>query len=94
MHLLLSLPLLLVAVTHATAAPVWGGYFTNIRIFPPPGAVVVAQDGRPGAYPNVTAGVNALPTNETGEQYLFIYPGLYKEQVVSSILILSSTRAC
>jgi len=85
MNLLTSLPTFLAAVSCVVATPVWDGYFTNIHIIPPPGAVVVAQDGRPGVYPNVTAGVNALPTNETGEQYLFIYPGLYKEQVVSSI---------
>lgn len=79
-----SLPTLLVAVKCAAAAPFWAGYPSNVHIFPPSGAVVVAQDRFiPGAYPNVTAGVNALPTNETGEQYLFIYPGVYKEQVVS-----------
>lgn len=86
MKIVTSLPALLVAARCATAAPFWGGYPSNVHIFPRPGAVVVAQDRFiPGAYPNVTAGVNALPTNETGEQYLFIYPGVYNEQVVRNL---------
>lgn len=84
MRLLWCLPALLATPNIAIAAPFWDGYPTNAHIFPPPGSVIVAQDPHiPGAYPNVTAGVNALSVNETGEQYLFVYPGVYTEQVVS-----------
>ena len=93
MNLIISLLPILAAVNCVISAPVWDRYLTNIHVIPPLGAVVVAQDGRPGVHPNITAGVNALPTNETGEQYLFIYPGLYKEQVVSSVKpLISSLR--
>lgn len=54
---------------------------SSSRTTPPDGAVVVDKDGSGGAYTTVQDGVNALSTTETGEQYLFIYPGVYEEQV-------------
>lgn len=56
----------------------------NSRLEPPPGAVVVEKSGSDGAYTTVQAGVDALPVNATGEQFLFIFPGTYTEQVVRS----------
>ena len=51
------------------------------RTVPPPGAIVVDQTGQYSTYRTVQSGVNALSTNATGLQSLFIYPGVYTEQV-------------
>ena len=51
------------------------------RTAPPPGAVVVDQTGQYSDYTTVQSGVDALSTNATGLQSLFIYPGVYTEQV-------------
>lgn len=53
------------------------------RTSPPSGAVVVDKTGQHGGYTTVQAGINSLSTTQTGTQTLFIYPGSYKEQVVS-----------
>lgn len=53
------------------------------RTTAPAGAVIVSQSGEEGTYGTVQAGVDALSVNQTGEQFLFIYPGVYTEQVVS-----------
>lgn len=54
---------------------------SSSRTTPPDGAVIVDKDGSDGAYTTVQDGVDALSTTATGEQYLFIYPGVYSEQV-------------
>lgn len=48
---------------------------------PASGAVIVDATGAKSSYKTVQAGVNALSTSATGTQTLFIYPGVYKEQV-------------
>lgn len=55
---------------------------SSSRTSPPIGAIVVDQSGINSQYTTVQEGVNALNTTMTGEQYLFIYPGVYNEQVV------------
>ena len=53
----------------------------NNRTEPPPGAVIVDQSGVNSNYTTVQSSVNALSTDSTGLQSLFIYPGVYVEQV-------------
>lgn len=67
----------------ATAAATTTAQTSQSRISPPDGAIVVSQDtSRNGTYSTVQAGIDALSTTATGEQFLFIYPGSYEEQVV------------
>ncbi|KAL1310495.1 hypothetical protein AAFC00_000783 [Neodothiora populina] len=58
---------------------------SEARTTPPSGAIVVdssaSSHGSSTVYATIQEGVNALSTTETGDQYLFIYPGVYKEQV-------------
>ncbi|KUL85738.1 hypothetical protein ZTR_08527 [Talaromyces verruculosus] len=53
------------------------------RLYPAPGAVVVdnSANPHPGSFATVQAGVNALNSTTTQPQDLFIFPGMYKEQV-------------
>src|SRR3954465_9801460 len=53
------------------------------RTSAPAGAVVVDKRSNPvaGSYKTVQQGVDALSTTTTTPQYLFIYPGVYTEQV-------------
>ncbi|CAD6444090.1 3b27caf0-7f82-4213-aab3-fd6210d8b3e8 [Sclerotinia trifoliorum] len=52
------------------------------RTSAPSGAVVVDKTGAtPGSYTTFQQGVDALSTTTTANQYLFIHPGVYTEQV-------------
>ncbi|KAK5138425.1 hypothetical protein LTR08_000011 [Meristemomyces frigidus] len=79
--------LLLVAVaglsslTAAAPACSYNNAWSTSRTLPPCGAVIVDQTGHHGNYTSVQAGVNALSTTQNGTQTLFIYPGVYIEQV-------------
>lgn len=64
-----------------TASPTHRPRLSTNRTEPPPGAVVVDQSGRNSNYTTVQAGINALSNTSTGLQSLFIYPGVYVEQV-------------
>lgn len=55
---------------------------SSIRTSASYGAVVVDKSGLHSNYTTVQAGVDALSATETGLQNLFIYPGVYTEQVV------------
>ena len=55
------------------------------RTSPPDGAVIVDASGEHGEYTTVQDGVDALSTTESGTQTLFIYPGVYNEQVVGEL---------
>lgn len=55
----------------------------NANISPPEGAFVV---GAGAEYTTIQAAVDALTTNTTDEQAIFIYPGVYAEQVYISRL--------
>ena len=56
----------------------------KVRTQPPCGAMVVDQSGKHSQHTTVQAGVDALSTTDDKTQSLFIYPGVYHEQVVSS----------
>lgn len=79
MHLASLFPSLLTAAVVVGAA--YSGPSQKGRTIPPKGAVVVRKNGGNGTYGTVQAGVNALSVSATGEQSLFIYPGVYTEQV-------------
>ncbi|KAM3075468.1 hypothetical protein ACMFMG_007615 [Clarireedia jacksonii] len=53
------------------------------RTSAPAGAIVIDKRSNPvaGSYRTVQQGVDALSTTSTKPQYLFIYPGVYTEQV-------------
>ncbi|KAL3665671.1 hypothetical protein V7S43_009104 [Phytophthora oleae] len=54
----------------------------NARIVPPPGAIVVDITGSyNGSYQTVAEGMLYLP-NTTEEHTIFVFPGLYQEQVL------------
>ena len=53
------------------------------RTSPPAGAVVVDGSGKNGGYTTVQKGLDSLSLTNAGTQQLFIYPGVYREQVVS-----------
>ena len=67
----------------AVAAPTCTHYnaHTESHTCPPCGAVVVDASGHHSNYTTVQTGVDALSTTATGTQSLFIYPGVYTEQV-------------
>lgn len=75
------LPAFLPTLLLAAPAPCMREQHWIVRTAPPCGAVVVDQSGEHSNYTTVQAGVDALSTTEDGTQYLFIYPGLYTEQV-------------
>ncbi|QSZ35028.1 hypothetical protein DSL72_007891 [Monilinia vaccinii-corymbosi] len=65
-----------------SAGPVSRATTSYARTSPPPGAVVVDQSGAiPGSHKTFQAGVDALSDKTTKDQYLFIAPGTYFEQV-------------
>jgi pectinesterase len=53
------------------------------RTSPPSGSYVVKSDASSGEYSTVSAAVAALPSDDT-HQFIFIYPGVYNEQVYIS----------
>ncbi|KAE8966605.1 hypothetical protein PR003_g13204 [Phytophthora rubi] len=54
----------------------------NARVRPPTGAIVVDATGKhPRSYKTVSEGMANIP-NTTAEHTLFVYPGVYQEQVV------------
>jgi pectinesterase len=53
------------------------------RTSPPSGSYVVKADASSGEYSTVSAAVAALPSDDS-HQYIFIYPGVYNEQVYIS----------
>ncbi|GMF51824.1 unnamed protein product [Phytophthora fragariaefolia] len=54
----------------------------NARVKPPTGAIVVDATGaHPGSYKTVSEGVANIP-NTTAEHMVFVFPGVYQEQVV------------
>ncbi|KAE9038866.1 hypothetical protein PR003_g6901 [Phytophthora rubi] len=58
----------------------------NARITPPAGAIVVDASGaHAGSFRTLAQGVAKLST-ATAQQTLFVYPGVYKEQVVVPLL--------
>lgn len=64
----------------------------NFRIWAPPGAVIVDQNGEvDGSYTTFQAGVDALSATTTENQFLFIYPGTYVEQVYLPLLASNLT---
>ena len=73
----------LIAATAAVLAVASAQNSTHARTCALKGAVVVDQSGQNG-YVTVQAGIDALSTNATGLQSLFIYPGEYNEQVASA----------
>ena len=78
------LPLLIVGLhlgLIATSPISSHGSATRSRTKPPVGAVVVDQSGRHSNFTTVQAGVDALSIDSTSSQSLFIYPGVYVEQV-------------
>lgn len=79
MHCLSLLPLLV-----ATVAAVPHGWVnsTSSRTFPPRGAIVVDQSGHHSRLLTVQSGINAINATAKGDTSLFIYPGVYTEQVV------------
>lgn len=54
---------------------------SSSRTSPPSGAIVVDQTGKHSNYTTIYSGINALSTTTDGTQSLFIYPGVYLEQV-------------
>ena len=75
--------LLASVLPHTLAAPQPCSYElqSSVRTRAPCGAVVVDATGKHSNLTTVQAGVNALSTTATGTQDLFIYPGVYYEQV-------------
>lgn len=54
----------------------------NARTQPPRGAIIVdVTGGHPGSFKTVAEGVAHLP-NTTAEHTLFVFPGIYEEQVM------------
>lgn len=64
-----------------TAAPTPG---PNARVTPPSGAIIVdgSKGYTPGSYPKLQAAVLALSFTSTTPQTIFVYPGIYNEQVL------------
>ncbi|MCJ1329519.1 hypothetical protein MMC10_006199 [Thelotrema lepadinum] len=56
-------------------------FIPSSRTQPPPGAVVVDQSGQYSNYTTVQSGIDTLSTTAPGLQSLFIFPGVYTEQV-------------
>ncbi|CAI5725102.1 unnamed protein product [Hyaloperonospora brassicae] len=59
------------------------------RVKPPPGAIVVDAMGDPkrqGSYRTMKEGVAKLDISTVKQQTIFIFPGVYKEQVVVPLL--------
>ncbi|CAI5708103.1 unnamed protein product [Hyaloperonospora brassicae] len=59
------------------------------RVKPPPGAIVVDAMGDPkrqGSYRTIKEGVAKLDISTVKQQTIFIFPGVYKEQVVVPLL--------
>ncbi|KAK4107133.1 carbohydrate esterase family 8 protein [Canariomyces notabilis] len=52
------------------------------RTSPPAGCLTVSKSGGGGQYTTIQAAVNALSTTSTAAQCVFIYPGVYTEQVL------------
>lgn len=61
-----------------------------VRTKPDCGAVVVDKSGEHSESTTVQEGVDALSVDEAGVQSLFIYPGVYFEQVVRLATLLTS----
>ncbi|APA07916.1 hypothetical protein SS1G_00468 [Sclerotinia sclerotiorum 1980 UF-70] len=62
------------------------------RTVAPSGAIVVDQTGKlSGSYTTVQAGIDALDADTTDNQYLFIAPGTYFEQVYLPPLVSNLT---
>ncbi|EGZ27028.1 hypothetical protein PHYSODRAFT_466617 [Phytophthora sojae] len=82
MHLLaplIALSWLAAAVDGACSGP-------NARVTPPAGAIIVdATGGHPGSFRTIAQGVAKL-SPAAAQQTVFVYPGVYKEQVTVPLL--------
>lgn len=71
----------------------------NARVSPPPGAIIVDASGNSnfrGSYRTLKEGVAKLDVSTSKAQSIFVYPGVYKEQVVippleSTLVLQGST---
>lgn len=71
----------LLSLTVATPPCTYDASSSHSRTVPPCGAITVDKSGQYSKYTTVQAGVDALSTTASGTQSLFIYPGVYTEQV-------------
>lgn len=71
----------ILSATPAFSAPTPVERATAAATSPASGAVIVDATGAKSSYKTVQKGVDALSTTATGTQTLFIYPGVYNEQV-------------
>ncbi|KAG6612489.1 Pectinesterase [Phytophthora cinnamomi] len=84
-------PLIALLGLAATAEGACGG--PNARITPPTGAIVVDASGaHAGSFRTLAQGVAKLSTT-TAQQTVFVYPGVYREQVTVPLLNGDVTQA-